>query len=89
VLAAVGGRDVAAARLDVFEDVGYIGWVGTLPPFRRRGLGELVTRAATNAAFELGADIVALEASPMGLALYEKMGYETVGIDRVWVPPSD
>jgi ribosomal protein S18 acetylase RimI-like enzyme len=89
VLASVDGRDVAAARVDVIEGMGYIGWVGTLPSLRRRGLGELVTRAATNAAFELGADIVALEASPMGLPLYEKMGYETIGIDRIWLPPSD
>lgn len=89
VLASVDGRDVAVARVDVIEGMGYIGWVGTLPSLRRRGLGELVTRAATNAAFELGADIVALEASPMGLPLYEKMGYETVGIGRVWLPPSD
>lgn len=89
VLASVDGRDVAVARLDVIEGMGYIGWVGTLPSFRKRGLGELVTRAVNNAAFELGADIVALEASPMGLPLYVKMGYETVGIDRVWVPPSD
>jgi ribosomal protein S18 acetylase RimI-like enzyme len=89
VLASVDRRDVAVARVDVIEGMGYVGWVGTLPSFRRRGLGELVTRAATNAAFELGADIVALEASPMGLHLYEKMGYETVGIDRVWLPPSD
>jgi ribosomal protein S18 acetylase RimI-like enzyme len=89
VLASVDGRDVAVATVDVIEGMGYIGWVGTLPSFRRRGLGELVTRAANNAAFELGADIVALEASPMGLPLYEKMGYETVGIGRVWLPPSD
>jgi ribosomal protein S18 acetylase RimI-like enzyme len=87
VLASVGGRDVAVARVDVIDGMGYVGWVGTLPSFRRRGLGELVTRAATNAAFELGADIVALEASPMGLPLYEKMGYETVAIDRIWLPP--
>jgi len=73
--------------VDVVEGMGYVGWVGTLPAFRRRGLGELVSRAATNAAFELGADIVALEASAMGLPLYSKMGYETVGIDRIWLPP--
>jgi ribosomal protein S18 acetylase RimI-like enzyme len=89
VLASVDGLDVAVAQVDVFESMGYVGWVGTLPSFRRRGLGEIVTRAVTNAAFELGADIVVLEASPMGLPLYEKMGYETVAIDRVWVPPID
>jgi len=61
--------------------------VGTVPEYRRRGLGDAVSRAATNAGFELGARIVALEASPMGLPLYAKMRYETVAIDRIWLPP--
>jgi ribosomal protein S18 acetylase RimI-like enzyme len=87
VLASVDGRDVAVATVDVIEGMGYVGWVGTLPAFRRRGLGELVTREVTNAGFELGADLVALGASPMGLPLYEKMGYEIVGTDRIWLPP--
>ena len=87
VLASLDGRDVAVAMVDVIEGTGYVGWVGTLPAFRRRGLGELVTRAATNAAFELGADLVALGAYPMGLPLYTNMGCETVGIDRIWLPP--
>lgn len=67
----------------------YASRVGTLPAFRRRGLGELVSRAATNAAFEQGADIVALEASSMARPLYSKLGCETVGIDQIWLPPSD
>lgn len=87
LLASVDERDVAVATADVIEGMGYVGWVGTLPSARRRGLGELVTRAATNAAFELGADVVALEASPMGLPLYERMGYEIVSVDRIWLPP--
>jgi ribosomal protein S18 acetylase RimI-like enzyme len=88
VLASVDGRDVAVATVDVIEGMGYVGWVGTLPAFRRRGLGELVTRQVTNAGFELGADLVALGASPMGLPLYKKMGYEIVGSDRIWLPPA-
>ena len=80
VIASIEGRDAAAAMVNVIDRMGYVGWVGTLPAFRRRGLGELVSRAATNAAFERGADIVALEASSMALPLYSKMGYETVGM---------
>lgn len=87
MLAAVDGRDAAAAMVDVIAGIGYVGWVGTLPELRRRGLGELVTRAVTNAAFDLGAEIVTLGASPMGLPLYASMGYETVGLERIWVPP--
>lgn len=89
VIASIDGRDAAAAMVDVIDGMGYVAWVGTLPEFRRRGLGELVSRAVTNAALELGADIVALEASSMGLSIYSKLGYETVGIDRIWLPPSD
>ena len=89
VIASMDGRDAAAAMVNVIDGMGYVAWVGTLPEFRRRGLGELVSRAATNAAFELGADIVALEASSVGLPLYARIGYETVGIDRIWLPPSD
>jgi ribosomal protein S18 acetylase RimI-like enzyme len=89
VIASIDGRDAAAAMMNVIDRMGYVGWVATLPAFRRRGLGELVSRAVTNAAFELGADIVALEASSMALPLYSRMGYETVGIDRIWLPPSD
>ena len=88
VVASIDGRDTSAAMVNVMDRMGYVGWVATLPAFRRRGLGELVSRATTNAAFELGADIVALEASTMGLPLYSAMGYETVGIDRIWLPPS-
>ena len=89
VIASIDGNDAAAAMVNVIDRMGYVGWVGTLPAFRRRGLGELVSRAATNAAFERGADVVALEASSMAAPLYSRIGYETVGIDRVWLPPSD
>lgn len=88
VIASIDGRDVAAAAVTVIDRMGYVGWVGTVPEYRRRGLGDAVSRAATNAGFELGARIVALEASPMGLPLYAKMGYETVAIDRIWLPPT-
>jgi ribosomal protein S18 acetylase RimI-like enzyme len=86
VLAAIEGTDVAAAMADVIDGVAYIGFVATLPDFRRRGLGDAVTRAVTNGGFDRGADVAVLEASPMGLSLYERMGYETVDIDRIWFP---
>lgn len=88
VIASTDGVDAAAALVNVIDGMGYVGWVGTVPEYRRRGLGDAVSRAATNAGFELGARIVALEASPMGLPLYAKMGYETVAIDRIWLPPA-
>jgi len=46
-----------------------------------------VTLAATNAAFDLGARTVSLQASPMGFPVYERMGYHTVGGYQLWLPP--
>ena len=42
---------------------------------RGRGLVELVTRAVTNLGFDGGAPFVMLQASPMGAAVYRRMGY--------------
>jgi hypothetical protein len=39
-------------------------------------LGEAVTRAVTNRAFDEGAAVVTLQASPMGEPIYRRMGYE-------------
>jgi ribosomal protein S18 acetylase RimI-like enzyme len=87
VIASVDSRDVAAAWMTVDGDAGLVGWVGTLADYRRRGLGAWVTQAVTNEAFARGARIVVLQASPQGLRVYERLGYRTIGLDRVWLPP--
>jgi ribosomal protein S18 acetylase RimI-like enzyme len=69
------------------RDVAVVGWVGTVPEARRRGLGRRVTAAATNRGFEDGAAWVTLQASAMGLPLYRSMGFETVTSSRIWVAP--
>jgi len=56
-----------------------------LDQYRGRGLGEAVTRAVTNAGFDLGARINTLQASPMGAPSYLRMGYQTVFDYRVYV----
>lgn len=87
VIASVDGRDAAVAWVVLDGDAGLVGWVGTLPEYRRRGLGALVTQAVTNEAFDRGAGIVVLQASPQGLPVYERLGYRKIGLDRVWLPP--
>lgn len=88
--AEMDGRGVgsAMAMVDPSSRVAVVGWVGTDQAYRRRGIGRAVTLAATNAAFDLGAHLVALQASPMGLPLYEKLGYRTVTGYEVWLPPT-
>jgi ribosomal protein S18 acetylase RimI-like enzyme len=52
-------------------------WVGTAADARRQGLAEICVRRATNAGFEHGAQVVTLQASPFGAALYERLGYRS------------
>jgi hypothetical protein len=87
-IASIDDRDVAVAWMTLDADAGLVGWVGTLGDYRRRGLGGLVTRAVTNEAFDRGARIVVLQASPLGLPVYERLGYRTIGLERVWLPPN-
>jgi hypothetical protein len=53
-------------------------FVGTVERARGSGLGDAVTRAVTNRAFEAGARAVTLQASVMGEPIYLKMGYQTI-----------
>jgi GNAT superfamily N-acetyltransferase len=74
------GQPVACASLWLARGseskVGFIGWVAALPTARGRGLAAACTVQATNKAFELGAGIASLQASPMGEQIYRSLGYE-------------
>jgi GNAT superfamily N-acetyltransferase len=81
-----GPQDVAAAIVDR-APAALITWVATLPEFRRRGLGGLVTAAAANRGFEMGCPAVVLQASPMGLPVYRRLGFRPLGGYTIWEPP--
>ena len=59
--------------------IGGVYWVGTTPAGRGRGLAEACTRTVTNIAFDEGARMVTLQASPMGDPIYRRMGYRQIG----------
>ena len=52
--------------------------VATPPEFRSRGYGRAVTTGAIEAAFEAGADLAWLQASPLGQPVYQAMGFRQV-----------
>lgn len=85
--AVVDGAPVACGSTYDHEGVAVVAWVATVPSRRMQGLGSLVTAALANAAFEHGADLVCLQASPMGFPVYQRMGFETVTTYRLWLPP--
>ncbi len=78
VVAYDDGRPVAAAQTLLSHGAAGVYWVGTIPEDRGRGLGEAVTRAVTNRAFDLGARCVTLQASGMGEPIYARMGYRVL-----------
>ena len=78
VLAETGGKAAAAAMIILSHGIGGVYWVGTTPDARGKGLAELVTRRVSNIAFDLGARMVVLQASPMGEPIYRRMGYHEV-----------
>jgi predicted GNAT family acetyltransferase len=62
--------------------------VSTIPEYRRRGIGEAMTwRAAVDGLAE-GCIASALQASEMGLPIYQRMGYRQVLTYQVWLPAS-
>lgn len=76
VLGRRDGQAVAAALVILSHGIGGIYWVGTRDAARRSGLGDGVTRAVTNWAFDQGARFVTLQASEQGQPIYARMGYE-------------
>lgn len=77
-IAYLDSKPVSIAMTLVSHGVAGIYWVGSLEEARGKGLGRALTAAATNAGFELGADIASLQASAMGRPVYAAMGYETI-----------
>jgi ribosomal protein S18 acetylase RimI-like enzyme len=86
-IAYLDGQPVSIAMTIVSHRVAGIYWVGSLGRARGKGLGQAVTAAATDAGFELGADIASLQASPMGKPIYSAMGYEVVYDYRLLMSP--
>jgi GNAT superfamily N-acetyltransferase len=87
-LALLDGEPVGIAMTMVSHGVAGIYWVGSLEQARGKGIGRAVTVAATNAGFDLGADVASLQASPMGKPIYEAMGYETAFEYQMWMSPA-
>jgi GNAT superfamily N-acetyltransferase len=87
-LALLDGEPVSIAMTIVSHGVAGIYWVGSLEQARGKGLGRAVTVAATNAGFDLGAEVASLQASPMGKPIYEAMGYETAFKYQMFMSPT-
>ena len=73
----VGGEPAACGQLFLTGDVAGVYTIAVCTPFRRRGIGEAITRAVLLAGRDRGATIGILQSSDMGRSVYERMGFET------------
>lgn len=85
------GEPVGLANLAVRGPEAWIGGVGVVRSARRTGIGEALMRAVHDEARARGVERVWLEViveNTGALALYEKLGYETVQDVEVWTLPA-
>jgi GNAT superfamily N-acetyltransferase len=88
-VAAAGKRLVGGACCASFGETGWIGALGVLPRARRRGIGELLTRASVEWLERRGARTALLYATDMGRPIYDRVGFVAEARARAWrgTPP--
>lgn len=75
-LAYFDGKPAATSLLFTHKNTAGIYYVSTLPVYRNKGLGLLITLAAMQAAKESGFKNVILQATPLGAKVYIRAGFK-------------
>lgn len=78
LIGTVAGEPVSTAKVFSHAGVAGIYDVCTLKAHRGRGYASAITAAAVRLAGELGESRAVLQASPEGLSVYRRLGFETV-----------
>ena len=74
------GTAHATSACHVFGEYAQIFFVNTKPAWRRRGIGQAMTFEALRAAASAGARRAVLHATEDGVSIYERLGFEPVGM---------
>lgn len=72
-------KPVSIAITSITKDAAGIYYVGTIKEERSKGLGKAIVKVSTNMGFEMGKDLVILQASKLGEIVYNKLGYKKIG----------
>ena len=85
----VEGKMVAGMLLYCKDGNAGIHEVGTLEAYRGKGIAKALLQHAFAIAKEKGCKYATLQASPMGVPVYESLGFEDVGTVNTWLilPP--
>jgi len=75
-LGTLAGEPVATAALFFAAGVAYIGRIVTVHALRRQGIGAMMTRHAMYEARRADYRIAVLNASPMGINIYRRLGFK-------------
>ncbi len=75
-LGLLNDKPVAASLLFLHEGLATVWMAGTVEKARGRGIGTAMTREALVLAKKLGYGFAVIQASKMGLPIYEKMGFK-------------
>jgi ribosomal protein S18 acetylase RimI-like enzyme len=78
VIAVIDGEVVGCGRIVGRPDVREVVAIGTLPQFRRRGVGTAVTAKLLDDFFECGGEIAWLSAAPGAEGIYRRLGFTPV-----------
>lgn len=83
----VDGAPVCTGRFTPLDGVAEIVGVGTVPAYRRRGLGAAVTAALAGAALGRGVEVAFMSAGDTDVArLYRRLGFADVGTACIAAP---
>lgn len=79
------GLPVVAGSLFIKEGIAAIHHIGTVPQARRKGYATSLMHALLKMAKEKGCHTSHLTSTPMGNALYNNLGYETIAVHRLYM----
>lgn len=88
-LGSVNGHVVGSSLIYFSQDFASLYWVGVHPDYRRHGLGSALSYEPLKEAVKRGYRWSVLQAQPLGVPVYPKLGFQVVGRMKVfyYLPP--